>query len=1081
MKVSPEQQGDRAVAIHANQKLEAGLTEVFKPIAALNKQEIADLNKVLDYNKAYIGEDGKEGNWFASLGEYEKNFKAIIGRQPSEDEALAYFTARQLNDLEYIMTSSRVYAEKARYGTKRFSLDDVVDLETGEVQDIHVEGKKLLSLPDDGHEGGVFIITNKGERVYKDKLQMDVKVHDRIQQMIDQEGYTLIQLANTADKPLRSALGINDPVAFIVARAKAKPLSFDQLPYRAGGHKDYVDPHWVKQMQVTPYGKRWIYEGDLSVYNTHTESEAKRIARALDTARKLLREGSSKFDDFVRGNLPDSPDELKLKFLGDGKRQPIFNIDMPFSTTMSGSKTVHGNAFIDGTRLRDYFGDNGLINPQESPYNIYNQVDKRHTGARDPDAFGIKETYGTDNKPVYTTVKARQLDPVKSLQKSIAKTIRSQHFDDYRIKAVESYIAEFGDLLKKPGDKGGAYSDAELFYDPVRVLRDAEFDTLRHKSPDDVRRINAARGSKAAIENLLNMQTETGRAIDAYFQKLASDVYEKYGQKAAQMIPTEEVSFTRDPFNFLRSMAFHAKESFYNPYVFLVNIQGMVNVMALGKVTSVAKMLPAIITSPWHDINPVALKLVGKKLEAVGWAPGAYEDAYNSMKRYGADIVGRAHAWRDDMADPKFVQHAAGRFLDHSSWFFKRSEQTIKRSAWFVAYDEQLKKTGKTWQQHTKRDYDMIMRQAQTYALNMDRTASSSFQKGIGGMITQFLGYQFRTMELIWGKEAVTGVSVAQRAKLLAAFGALYGVTSPFSAGSGVPFYDIMRQQMIENGIDPNDPKWEWALDGSLNQFVQTAVGPDLNFTQRYGPGGFTQITDLLNSNEAGSALVDIALGAAGQIIIKDGLGVDPAKREIHGGLFGLIRDLAYVTNLEENDEAPSELIVNDFANVLRGVSTANSAAKVYMAANMLAYTTKNGIKIDNTTLGEAITSALTGLDPQSQTDIFTVRNARKGHEKDVKAAEIEIRRMMDGYMKLMNERNYDKAHSYLSLARAYGIGYGLNNFEITDMIRKYMKRAPQNLIDIVKQQWSDPKHAPRGLEDTGTQADQLFPEEDNQ
>src|SRR5690606_8646124 len=282
-------------------------------------------------------------------------------------------------------------------------------------------------------------------------------------------------------------------------------------------------------------------------------------------------------------------------------------------------------------------------------------------------------------------------------------------------------------------------------------------------------------------------------------------------------------------------------------------------------------------------------------------------------------------------------------------------------AAWNTAYLE--KKAALKGKKLTRRDEADILYRAKALIGNMTRESNAPWQKGYASVITQFFGYQARIMDQMIGKQLTAG----ERARLFVAYSMMYGMPVGVAAGVGIlPVRDIVVRNMYEMGMDPNDPAAKPFIDGFVSAFTNFAFGKDWNIASSYGPGGLPTFYDLFRGDKEFS---DLLLGASGGIV------ADILSQSWEGLV-------ALRSETEDFEGGIYNLVAEDVINVLRNITTFDSAHKIYQVYNAGRWMSKNGYDIAKMELPDAVFAAITGLQPASIEQAFSKRDAAKSLKK---------------------------------------------------------------------------------------------------
>lgn len=1018
--VSPFQSEQRHIAQHAHQKMVKAVQEVAQNIQDLSNAEKVDLKRILEDHKAYFNEDefGNKtiGRFARNVDELIEDYRRITGKVPNEKEITAYFSYVQLNDFDWLNRNFTIYRDKVRQGIQRYALK--VHNDQGEIMTANAwDGKQVKELPKNiDTDAGIYIhwnssFENEGQFVRLKSLDADTR--KTIDDLLAEGSYKIVQVANPMERPLRSIAQTERPVHFVITKnLEVGRQSWQQIPYRPGGHKEYNVKFFVKQPKVVRITDKvddaeitaHSYEGDVSIFGFHTEAEARKYAEHMDTARKLLKENRSKeLQDYLEKHLPYSEAEFRGLFRSsEPNKPPRLNIDDPIVSLSDGRRyTDDYNPSPEWSNFEDNI---------RNPYNLYGSIDKEYAGERNPDLHTVREGAGTQQDPLYKLGLAEQLDPYATMTRSMANVMRNRYMADYKIQAVESFIEEFGDLLR------GSRSMEELRANPIYEIHNPQWDTT---TPDKYR-LDAAKNARLALVNFLGTESPGQAFVTTQLEKLGNELYERMGQKvsdfAATKLPAEV-----DPFRFMRKVAFHAKLGLFNPVQLFLQSQTLAHVLAVaGPITGVKAMgATGLMNAARFTANPQVLEGIAAKAAAFGWKKEDFLESLSMLRKTGYDIVEGEVSWADDMLDPKIFEGTGTKFLDKGTWFFREAEKQVRMSAWNAAYLE--------WKQASKgaapsmRDTQQILRRADLMAANMTRASNARWNQGIWSVPTQFMSYQARLMEQFMGGR----LTMAEKGRAFLTYSALYGVpVGGLGAAFGVyPWFEDIRQAALERGMDMNDTSMRVFMEGIPQTVLHALTGSDLNLTERVGPGGIKFFKDLLIEGKA-----EVLLGPSASItgqVMKD---MAPAY-------------WAAASPFRDDESASFKLTPNDFIQAAQNISTVNQAVRTYWAYNLGIWTTKSGQVIeDGITPFDAILSGMTGANPRSVTDAQLMMSSIKDTENAQKEAKKLIGDAYNRAFKAAVDGDQESFKNYMRRAKMFLIMGGFRPDQYGQVFSEVMR-----------------------------------------
>lgn len=365
--------------------------------------------------------------------------------------------------------------------------------------------------------------------------------------------------------------------------------------------------------------------------------------------------------------------------------------------------------------------------------------------------------------------------------------------------------------------------------------------------------------------------------------------------------------------------------------------------------------------------------------------------------------VGREYALRGDIEAPKMITTRAGQFLDAGTVFFTEGERFSRIGAWHVAYKEF--RNANPFGRITDKEIRSILVRADDLTVNMSRASSSSLHSGIMSIPTQFLTYQIRLAELMWGKRLDT----AQRMKILAYQALLYGAPTAIGV-TGLPLGDIFRKGALENGYVVGDSWIESAItEGVPAMMIALLTGEGdikkgnwYNIGDRFGAQGFETIREAMRGDKTFWDIV----GGAGYSVLK---GIYDQSDGFGNAMLSLIRG---------DSDKKVQFAPEDLLDVFKEITSVNQTWKAIAALNTGRwYSKKEGYLTDVSPLSAIFMSA-TGLQPQDVSDMqlmsWSNKDRKAFEDATEKSAIQEIRRAI----RIQND-NPEQAAKYMGRAKA--------------------------------------------------------------
>lgn len=924
-----------------------------RPLAS--RQAWKEWKRVLDVSRKLPGPDGIPGTTFKTVGEYERFFVQEIGRTPSIPETEAYFAKNKLDLYDHAFRNMAVYTEKANHGAETINLFGTS--ETGLTRSQSFDAIPLKEIPKggnfqyllaDGDSAGGRVFNNWGE------LSAYHKEDQKLDELVSQGRLKIYETWAPEHSPLNGYGEIKDQrIRYIIAKhIETKPLTWDQVPRRGGGHFDYDAGHYIKQAILHRTGGNIWYNGDQTIAAVNIRKMGQDIAEVFDQARIYLLQGN---EDEAR-NLIQSKTDIKWgKFRGMfnsiGKEPPMLSLDEPIQLVPKDRLLIDVDS---GLSKRHVNFRNGM---REGSKNQQFQVN--YTGQRDGRGLFSFKDVGTRNNPIYQTTEAELLDPLVSMNRGLNRIIHSSMMNDYKRYSVHHWIKEVED-----NNHLNTTEAHRIKASPFAYFNSPE-DIISKGAPVEFRRVMMSNWKK--IQQFLG----TPSAFDSYLhgleQKLVDATYSKFGP-AYTVVPSWLLNKVTDPVQFMRKMTYHAYMGIFNPAEWLVQNQTWTNIWALSPKNAPAGNL-AHMLHRWARFtkDPAILKALDAKAQMMGWQPGGFLEAREYLAQTGFEHVdAEQHAYLNTPMDYHFIKNDMRNFLDAGQFFFKDGVKNVRLGAWYTAFKEyrDLHPTGKL----NETDIMKILDKADQYHGHMSRASVSLLQRGISGYPLQFLTYQMRLAEMFTGHRIgdTPQERWLARGRMVALYSALYGV--PLSVGlTGLPLGDSFRKSALENGYVVGDKWYQTAFyDGIPSLAMAHVTGNYYNIGGRFGARGVDTLKEFYNVL-AGDESSQEALGAAFNYAV-------PTMSAFGHLMWAIGNQSAYSPTL------------SDVVDVAKGVTSIRHGLQLAAAARYGEWwNSHEGVEATNVGFFNAMFMAGTGLEPQAQADQFLKGQILHEREEDYK------------------------------------------------------------------------------------------------
>lgn len=1020
----------------ASDKFRANDVNMDTKIAAGGVQKLVTLNR--DVVSREVGALRKESRealsdfmthqqdneyWSGDLAKFESDWKNFHGRLPSLQEGRAYWQLRAVNDGEFLANNFRATTMKAREGIMqhKFSLKG-----TNPSDMPWVEGRPLKEIPWDlGDDAGILTWPNNAgqtfaynRKVFTFQRSSASASRVGIDDLIKNQGYRVINVSKYGQEALREWAKTNAVKDFpegrldyiVVKGLTTKPLDFQQIPYKMGGHFFYRDPFYVGQAKVVnkkyPGGEvSNDYLGDTAWFSGRTQAEASEMAKHAEVGRQLLASGNRvgarayiaqhmpmSYKDFARAFNPKTG-FLDLKspihwYPGNKSIEDQHEISRGFSNFNDVNKSVH-NPLNDDIKFR------------------YGQ----EKGARLSGIYNI----GSQEQPLWAMKPSRLVDPFNAVRRASNTIMSSRFLDDLKIKSAERYVQEFGSVIK------GTYDEKSRF--PLRTLMDPASIDKTHYNQQLVAKAQNYR--RATMEFLGEQPQDTQRA-NWLMEKLVGNIkgFDRQEMAASALEKLSSVN----PRSFLRYWGgFIPNMGMFNPKQLFMQAQGMtVTASVLGWDKTIRSggvswlMRGALINGDKDVIRGLAREAYDKW----GMRPRDFADSLEALQNTDFWKVGDNWADIVDLVG-NTSWTTSRRVANQSLYFFNKGERANKIVAWNASFMNwrEANPLRKFDGQAVKEVYDY----ADFMTMNMSRASAAANQKGWGSIPTQFWSYTTRMMDMVWGDKLTAG----QKGKFLMYQSLLYGVplgTLGTSLGVlGQPSNALHKFAEYE-GWDLSNPVIQAVVDGIPQTIINMATGANQNLAQTFGPNGLSVLPDIIGSSDKVPDVVkevfgaqgvdgkdhflDILLGAVGTSVGR----IVNASEPLVGVLLNM---------LHPEDSTNKPYTMSDFAALPQMTTVGNNVTRSWYAWNLGNYFDRQGRPIlpDNSLNGaDAAMELFFGSIPQDVSNYYgNVENdkARQQAQSTARTQAVAAyrRSQADGLSDQDIQRELDAAHQWEILA----------------------------------------------------------------
>lgn len=1018
------------------------------------KTRFLEWERAVKVSRDMLDKDGNKGYFFQSPGELDSFYRTTFQRGVTEPEVEAYQSFVRLVEMDRVMRNTAMYRNMSRLGTKQHSLW-YLDEQGNKVASPFFPGIEQRTFPI-GEDGMVVMGDHLGEESYYavGGSRMNAKAKKNLEDEIAKGERKVLRVYDPETRPLSGFLNKDHRVRYIITnKSESKPLNFDQIPRRGGGHFDFDYDHYIKQanMRFDQVMQKWVYEGDSTVMPMQNRVLGRRVAGYLEEVRLAMAAKDMTAAKAAAGKIPAIPWEDIQKWFKPSRNPktgkmipPRLNIHEPIQVVPKGQMiadidkslenryTINGkNKFKDGTKS----GSDAR------------QFQVEYSGQRDSYEVYTLNDEGSLHNPLYKYEPATLVDPIPTLNRSLTKIVNSTFMDDYKIFSVEHWLAEAGDHLEDDWKQA-----------PFSVFHQGKF--KRGTDPGLQRQLEDARFK---IKQFIGTSSALQNVLDDMAQRMADAIYTKFGAgdtkfgRAIRLAPSTMISRLTDPVTFAHTVTYHAVIGLWSLPQIMVQSMTYVTILGLAGPESAMKGTLGAALHQFSRLNrhPNIIEHMDKIASRMGYRPGEWKEAMTELGRTGFENVGGEHILRDGSYAPKVIQNGVNSFLDAGTIFFKGSERNARYGAWYTAFKEfrDANPVGKI----TQLERNSILERAEMLSGNMSRASKSALQTGVMSFPSQFLAYQMRLAELFTGHR----ITMRDRARLLATYSVIYGV--PTAAGvAAFPITDIFRQQAKQNGYVVGD-NWlsTTMMEGVPAMLGQLATGNVYNVGDRYGSPGVPLIRDILASDKPWWNL----LGGVSWNTLSTAFEQSDGFRT---AMMSAIR----------NDGNAFPIRAEDGLDILKVISSYNAANRMLVAMNTGRWMSKNENYISDVSPMNAFFQTVTGMQTQQASDIGNTAillKDRKAYEQDLENHFIkEFRRGLheqesnptqarDSFTRafsVLNKGGYPNEKVSSAIALALQDNESLVNRLNWDF---YLKNVPQTQKDSLMMAYNRTQHVAAG------------------
>jgi hypothetical protein len=698
-------QGKAVKSVFTNAKIEAALQPLLTNLRGLSRSE-----------RKRVGAVAKQGNidkeWYTSSKFTNMFTKMHNERQPSAREVLAYYTLKDVNDLEWMLQNHSLFTERAVQGfvTGQVVAPNGIKVSARNMKEIeHIEDvNRALML--DVSKNTVIEGRKVGTEALKDRMKLEGLKLMRIEKTIEHNG-----------KKVNHILVKKGDLS-------TKDLEYRQLPYVAGGHRLYKGSYFAKQAVIGMIGKYAFVENPITHIVGPTKGTVSEWVERMEGARKAyatqLKDGSytAQADRIIMdANIEGGVVEW-AKLLDDG----VIN-NNPFQVTFRGeAPKLHTETLSE-----------------KGTYDLTFEEFGRSAYLDQPVLSFMKHKGNILKGPQDET--AELINPFTAATRSVEAAARTAAYTNYKMNAIQRWMKTYGDLI--PGD---GLSPLQKFW--------SDFNLTSLKT-QNVFKMNEAQIIRKAIQRQLGTSTMAGEGVKNALRGLAtlaeggatSGVRTAVAKGALNLMD-------KDPISALKGFSFDLKLGLFDPSQLIIQTQTIAALFALNPTRAHRYMMDAPLMR--YAVVNQSDEMLAYVAKRSGMEAKDFTAMVKSMRQSGITDINGELIMLDHNASSAIV--GVGSVVQDIRRMgripFFEAERWNRIYAWRKSWDDLRSGTNnpnafrggkpQSIKQMMTPDVQVEMaRLTDKFTMNMTSASAAFWQKGILSIPTQFLSYQARLFE----------------------------------------------------------------------------------------------------------------------------------------------------------------------------------------------------------------------------------------------------------------------------------------------------------------------------------------------
>lgn len=978
------------------------------------------------------------GYYMKTPAEIQHFWQTNFHRPASFKEQQAYLAVGRLDHFDHILRNVSVYMYKARLGVESWTFTTTKDGKSTPVATF--DGVQLKRVP--GNIDDIMLIhdVNGSEKYFH---SMGTKAQNEFREDVIQGKYLGVEIYDPEKRPVkRQDLEGNDlRIRYVFSNGfQRKPITYDQIGYRGGGHWEYAYDHAVKQsiVRAQRVGNRveHIYEGDSTFGFVTNRVMGEQFATAMNEIARLVKarqykdakdyaktvfdiEWKQLYAGFRPSKNPITGEILPPRFSTDPRQQfrvvptgkTIRDLDKELElkyTKIHPKTQATIETFVDGTRHGS----------------LARNFQVAYTQPRDSYAMHEFANIGNPDKPFYQFRPAKLTDPITTLTRAMDRIINSTYMDSMKISAIEHWLQENMGLIDATMKEIRSspfhfFNEGKLKNNPDTILQRTLAESNRYKikqligTPSKVD--SAIHGVKQALSDALY---EMGRdsvvaRLDNVIESTTSDTKKGVAKvvRAPLVAPEWMLDRINNPVDFLRGMTYHLNLGLFALKQVVVQSMAYTTIFGLSGMKNASAGSFAALMHQWSRINksPAIIDKMDQIAVNFGWRLGEFKEAMHILDRTGFGHIGNELSLDNGLDKQSFFRNDAKGILDMGQRPFHEGNLHVRFGAWYTAFREFREKN--PFLKIGPVEEGQILRRANLLNTTMTRDANTILNKGLIGVPFQFYDYMKKMADTFWGKNlgedftkrlvknkdgtyredssSTVGKRAYIRARMFLMYAMLGGAAGAVGV-SGLPGGDIIRKHALAGDLPgqtdayvPGDKLWSTMLmEGPTSTLIAYIVGGG-----DPSKGIFYNLNNRFNPN--------------GLQVLRDVVQTDPTFWKILLGAMGTtvaneVASFSGFTNavysMIEGDPAKEAwpLKVDDWIAPLKGVKAWSDGERLVYALSFGKWLDSHGRPVSDVSKIDAVFRTLTGLTDQRVDDMYLKTLTVKDRQAIFKKAENE-------------------------------------------------------------------------------------------